>query len=73
MSAESDTYEKLWDRLREFNDSHDATALTIPHHTAESTYPFDFSALDYDDDLAPLVEVYSQWGSSERPATTSPY
>jgi hypothetical protein len=30
-------------------------------------YPFDFSSIEYDDDLAPLVEVYSQWGSSERP------
>ena len=67
ISAESNTYEKLWERLREFNDSHETQALTVPHHPAESTYPFDFSAVDYDDDLAPLVEVYSQWGSSERP------
>jgi hypothetical protein len=69
ISPESNTYEKLWERLREFNASHDAEALTVPHHPAESTYPFDFSAVDYDDDLAPLVEVYSQWGSSERPAS----
>lgn len=32
-------------------------------------YPFDFSAVDYNDDLAPLVEVYSWWGSSERPGS----
>jgi len=69
ISPESDTYEKLWDRLREFNDSTGTQAITIPHHTAESTYPFDFSQIEYDDDLAPLVEVYSQWGSSERPAS----
>jgi len=68
ISPESNSYEKLWARLREFNATHDAEALTIPHHPAESTYPFDFSAVDYDDELAPLVEVYSQWGSSERPA-----
>jgi hypothetical protein len=68
LSAETDTYEKLWARLREFNDAGGARALSIPHHPAESMYPFDFSAVDYDDDLAPLVEVYSQWGSSERPA-----
>jgi hypothetical protein len=30
-------------------------------------YPFDFASVDYDDEMAPLVEVYSQWGSSERP------
>jgi hypothetical protein len=68
ISPRSDTYEELWDRLREFNDRGGTQAVTIPHHTAESTFPFDFSAVEYDDDLAPLVEVYSQWGSSERPA-----
>jgi hypothetical protein len=65
----TDTYEKLWARLHEYNDSdaHDGRALSVPHHPAESMYPFDFSAVDYDDEMAPLVEVYSQWGSSERP------
>ena len=69
IAAESNTYEKLWDRLREFNEAHETTAISIPHHTAESTFPFDFSAMEYDDELAPLVEVYSQWGSSEKPAS----
>jgi len=67
ISPESNTYEKLWERLREFNEGGGTQAITVPHHTAESTYPFDFSQVEYDDDLAPLVEVYSQWGSSERP------
>lgn len=67
LAPESDSYEKLWERLREWNDdTHEAEALTVPHHPAESMYPFDFSAVDYDDELAPLVEVYSQWGSSEK-------
>ena len=67
MDDETNTYERLWARLREWNEESAGEALTIPHHPAESMYPFDFSATDYDDDLAPLVEVYSQWGSSERP------
>jgi len=64
---ESRTYEDLWARLREWDDAHDSRVVTIPHHPAEAMYPFDFASVDYDDDLAPLVEVYSQWGSSERP------
>ncbi|ESP86874.1 DUF3604 domain-containing protein [Candidatus Halobonum tyrrellensis] len=64
-SPESDTYEKLWARLREWRDETGERVLTIPHHPAEALYPFDFDATDYDDELAPLVEVYSQWGSSE--------
>ncbi|ELZ78112.1 hypothetical protein C455_10533 [Haloferax larsenii JCM 13917] len=63
----TNTYEKLWDRLREFEQTHDSRVVTIPHHPTEAMYPFDFSAVDYDDELAPLVEVYSQWGSGERP------
>ncbi|WP_181686892.1 DUF3604 domain-containing protein [Halorhabdus salina] len=68
ISEESDTYEKLFDRLREFNDRGEGRAVAAPHHTAESSYPFDFDATDYDDEVAPLVEIYSQWGNSERPA-----
>jgi hypothetical protein len=69
IDESSDTYEGLWERLREYNADGPGEALTIPHHTAEAMYPFDFSSTDYDDELAPLVEVYSQWGSSERPAS----
>jgi len=69
ISPDSNTYEKLWERLREFNDRGGTRAVTVPHHTAESTFPFDFSSVEYDDELAPLVEVYSQWGSSERPGS----
>jgi hypothetical protein len=68
LAADSRTYEGLWARLREWDRAHDSDVVTIPHHPAEAMYPFDFSAVDYDDDLAPLVEVYSQWGSSERSA-----
>jgi hypothetical protein len=68
-AAATDTYEGLWERLREYNADGPGTALSIPHHTAEAMYPFDFAATEYDDELAPLVEVYSQWGSSERPAS----
>jgi hypothetical protein len=67
LSAETDSYEGLWDRLREWQTGDGPDVVTVPHHPAESMYPFDFSAVEYDDGLAPLVEVYSQWGSSERP------
>mgnify|MGYP000082529867 FL=1 len=69
MAPDADTYEKLFDRVREYNETRDASAVAIPHHPAEATFPFDFSAIDYDDEVAPLVEVYSQWGSSERPGS----
>ena len=69
IAEASNTYEKLFERLREFNDAGGTQALAIPHHTAEATYPFDFASTDYDDEIAPLVEVYSQWGSSERPGS----
>jgi hypothetical protein len=67
ISEGSNTYEKLFERLRAFNDADGTQALAIPHHTAEGTYPFDFASTDYDDEIAPMAEVYSQWGSSERP------
>ncbi|MFB6311149.1 MAG: DUF3604 domain-containing protein [Salinirussus sp.] len=67
MAPDSNTYEGLFERIAEYNDRSDGNAVAIPHHTAEATFPFDFSAMTYDDDVAPLVEVYSQWGSSERP------
>ena len=66
LDPETNRYEKLWRRLEQWQAEHDSDVLTIPHHTAEKMYPFDFSAIDYDDELAPLVEVYSQWGSSEQ-------
>ncbi len=68
IATESETYEGLWERLREWDENHDSDVVTIPHHPAEAMYPFDFANVDYDDTLAPLVEVYSQWGSSEHPS-----
>jgi hypothetical protein len=68
LARETNTYEALWSRLRTWRNEHPGDVVTVPHHPAEAMYPFDFSAVDYDDDLAPLVEVYSQWGSSERPS-----
>jgi hypothetical protein len=66
LDPDSDSYERLWARLREWDREHDSRVVSIPHHPAEEMYPFDFASVDYDDDMAPLVEVYSQWGSSER-------
>lgn len=69
LAAGSRTYEQLWARLREWDREHDSGVVTIPHHPAEAMYPFDFASAAYDDDLAPLVEVYSRWGSSEYPGS----
>lgn len=62
-----ETYEGLWDRLCDWKRETGHDVLTIPHHTAEAKYPFDFSGTEYDDGMAPLVEVHSRWGSSECP------
>jgi hypothetical protein len=69
LDPDTDGYEKLWARLREWREETGERVLTIPHHSAEAQYPFDFDAVDYDDGMAPLFEVYSQWGSSEMPAS----
>ena len=67
LDVETNRYEKLFRRLQEWREETGNEVLAIPHHPAEAIYPLDFSAMEYDDDVAPLVEVYSQWGSSERP------
>lgn len=69
LDEESGSVDRLWRRLTRWREATDGDVVTIPHHSAEAMYPFDFSDVAYDDDLAPLVEVYSQWGSSERPAS----
>ncbi|QLH83935.1 DUF3604 domain-containing protein [Halosimplex pelagicum] len=67
LDTDTNRYEKLFRRLQEWREETGNEVLAIPHHPAEAMYPFDFSNVDYDDDIAPLVEVYSQWGSSETP------
>ncbi|MFC7142188.1 DUF3604 domain-containing protein [Halosimplex aquaticum] len=67
LDTDTNRYEKLFRRLQAWREEGDGDVLAIPHHPAEAMYPFDFSNVDYDDDIAPLVEVYSQWGSSEMP------
>ncbi|MFB6177633.1 MAG: DUF3604 domain-containing protein [Halobaculum sp.] len=66
---ETDTYERLWERLHRFERESEGRVVTVPHHSAEAMYPFDFAGTAYDDELAPVAEVYSQWGSSERPGS----
>ncbi|WP_123537625.1 DUF3604 domain-containing protein [Halosimplex salinum] len=67
LDTDTNRYEKLFRRLQDWREETGNDVLAIPHHPAEAMYPFDFSNVDYDDDIAPLVEVYSQWGSSELP------
>jgi len=63
----SSTPDRLWQRLE------GREALVIPHHPA-TTSPW-WGDWDYHNpDLERLVEVYSAWGSSERPAAEgNPY
>jgi len=67
LDTDTNRYEKLFRRLQAWREETGNEVLAIPHHPAEAMYPLDFSAMEYDDDIAPLVEVYSQWGSSELP------
>jgi len=57
---QSDTPEKLWSCLE------GREALVILHHTAASTQ-WGFGWEMWNPDLERLVEIYSVWGSSERP------
>jgi hypothetical protein len=42
------------------------TTLPIPHHPADMQFPWDWT--DYDDEVAPVVELYQDYrGASERP------
>jgi hypothetical protein len=43
-------------------------ALVVPHHSANVTMGVDWS-LGYDEQVERLVEMYSIWGNSERPAS----
>jgi len=65
---ESDTPQKLWNLLR------DKEAFTIPHHTGllldSGTSGTDWD--HHDDEMQPLVEIYSKWGSSEFYGSTKP-
>lgn len=56
---ESDTPDKLWDRLRE----QEAQSLVIPHHPASHVFPVDWEY--FNPEFERLVEIYSMWGSSE--------
>lgn len=68
---ESDSPEKLWKRIDEWETEHDSRTLTAVHHSPSEMFPFDFGE-NYDEEKAPVVEVYSRWGSSEHPDTDLP-
>lgn len=60
---ESDTPDKLWDKLREQG----TRFLAIPHHPASYVFPVDWEY--FNPEFERLVEIYSIWGSSECPAS----
>ena len=51
----------LWDWL----DRHGEPFITIPHHTGRAFKYRDFALDYYDHDREPVLEIFSQWGSSE--------
>lgn len=57
----SDTLIELWGLLSDKN------AITIPHATIYTGFNWN----DHNDKLRPLVEIYSEWGSSEENRTLS--
>jgi len=56
-SSKYDTPQKLWNALKDKN------AITIPHHPIRVEFPANWDEID--NEMQPLVEIYSGWGSSE--------
>ncbi|MBL8028615.1 MAG: CehA/McbA family metallohydrolase [Fibrobacteres bacterium] len=59
ISSISSTPRKLWELFK----SKGMNAFTIPHHPNRIDFPMNWD--DIDSLHQPLVEIYSQWGSSE--------
>lgn len=57
-------YPRPWHLFRALHDNHLGRALVIPHHTASTGNFCDFS--QHDPIHERLIEIYSEWGSSER-------
>ncbi len=60
--------EDLWAFLRETGQSF----FTAPHHTTRDGKYRTFDCDTYDEQAEPLFEIYSAWGSSERPGNRYP-
>ncbi len=60
--------EELW----KFLDESGADYMTIPHHTARMAKNRTFDETYYSRQREPLFEIYSGWGSSERPDNRLP-
>jgi hypothetical protein len=50
-------------KLKPFFDKHGIEAFAAPHHTAYISHLTDFNSVS--EDVEPLIEMYSTWGSSE--------
>jgi hypothetical protein len=56
--------EDLWAKLKEWKKKETGSdVITIPHHITRGATPIDWAY--YDPEFVPLVEIYSEWGSSE--------
>ena len=56
--------EDLWTKLKEWKKKETGRdVITIPHHITRGATPIDWAY--YDPEFVPLVEIYSEWGSSE--------
>ena len=65
IDAGCDTLEKLWRTLERVEG---VEAVAIPHHSANARMGVDWSA-GWNTKYEKAVEVYSVWGSSEKPAS----
>jgi hypothetical protein len=56
--------EDLWAKLKEWKQKKSGRdVITIPHHITRGATPIDWAY--YNPEFVPLIEIYSEWGSSE--------
>lgn len=60
---ETQNIEDLWAKLKKWKQEDGRDVITIPHHITRGATPIDWAY--YDPEFVPLVEIYSEWGSSE--------
>ena len=61
--VETQNIEDLWSKLKKWKQKEGRDVITIPHHITREATPIDWAY--YNPEFVPLVEIYSEWGSSE--------
>jgi len=58
--------DRLWDALKAWKANTGSDVFTIPHHPAFASPAMHYDWSYYDEEMVPLVEIYSAHGSSEQ-------